>query len=251
MLRPRVIPVLLYENGGFYKTIKFKDPKYLGDPVNIIRIFNEKEVDEIVVIDIGATRENTEPDYRMIEELAGECFMPLTYGGGIKSMKQASRIFEIGVEKICIQSEAINNKNFIKSLAESFGRQAIVLSIDLKKFILYGHQVVLTTEKKIRKVGGPGIIGDLVNCGAGELLLNNVDRDGTFDGPDLQLIKQVSMDVDVPVIAVGGVSSLEDMSAVFENGASAVGVGSFFVYYGSRNGVLISYPDPDQIIKLA
>ena len=250
MLGLRVIPSLLLLNDGLVKTNKFQNPKYVGDPINAIRIFNEKEVDELLLLDIGATANSSEPNYKLIEEIAGECFMPLTYGGGIKSLQQAERIFELGVEKISLQSSALLNPNLVSQIASKYGSQSIIISLDLKKDWKGSYRVHCPSIKGANKIEWRSILNTLVDAGAGEVLLNAVDKDGTLSGPDLKLIELASF-VSVPVIVVGGISSLEDMSMAFEAGADAIAAGAYFVFYGPHRAVLITYPKSDELLKLS
>lgn len=247
MLKHRVIPSLLLRNGGLVKTRKFKDPKYVGDPINAIRIFNEKEVDELMVLDITASRECREPNYALIEELAGECFMPLAYGGGVANVEQASRLFGLGVEKICLQTAAFCDLNFVSQLAKSFGSQSVMVSVDIKRNWLGKAHLYGSLNGKVRPEPWLSLTQELVSAGAGEVLLNSVDRDGTLAGPDLELIREASASLSVPLIAVGGVSSLADIKAVVEAGASAVAAGAFFVFQGPHRAVLITYPQYQEL----
>jgi cyclase len=242
MLKHRVIPVLLLRNGGLVKTMKFKDPKYVGDPINAIRIFNDKEVDELMVLDITASKERREPNYSLIEKFAGECFMPLTYGGGVTSVDQAARIFGLGVEKICMQTAALANPALVSKLADRFGNQSVVVSIDIKRNWLGKPQVYGASKGKIFPEPWLAAVQRLVAAGAGEVLLNVVDRDGTLAGPDLGLVCQAGAALTVPLIAAGGVSSLTDIKALADAGASAVAAGAFFVFHGPHRAVLITYP---------
>ena len=250
MLKHRVIPLLTLDNYKLIKTRCFKDPQYVGDPLNAIHIFNKKEVDEIIIIDITASKEKREPNFNLIEEIAGECYMPLTYGGGIHSIEDVDRILSMGVEKVSLQSSVITNRNFINDLAIRFGSQSIVVSVDVKKN-LFGKAQYLNSSKNLTlQTDLIDLIKDLVNAGAGEVLLNSVDKDGTLSGPDLDMIKKISNSIDVPVIACGGISSLNDIKAAVEVGASAVAAGSFFVYYGPHRAVLISYPKYNELEQL-
>lgn len=250
MLKHRVIPSLLLHDGGLVKTVKFKDPKYVGDPINAIKIFNEKEVDELMLLDITASKKKRSPNYALIEQIAGECFMPLAYGGGIKTIDEANQIFSLGVEKICIQSAALNSLSIIRSMADRFGNQSIMVSIDLKKNWLGKTFLYNAAIGKLLKGCWLEKLKKLVNAGAGEVLLNSVDKDGTMTGPDLELIQQASDAIDVPLIAVGGVSNLQDIKAAVNAGASAVAAGSFFVFHGPHRAVLITYPKYDELEKL-
>jgi cyclase len=250
LLKHRIIPALLISNGGLVKTQKFKNPKYVGDPINAIRIFNDKEVDELIVLDISASKKGREPDYSMIEQFAGECFMPLAYGGGVRSVHQAKKIFALGVEKICLQTEALINPRLVKDLANEFGSQSIMVSIDIKRNWLGKAKVYCASNNKSFLLNWLKLIMDLVDMGAGEVLLNSVDRDGTLSGPDLNLIKEASSSIKVPLIALGGVSSLGDIKAAIDVGASAVAAGAFFVYQGPHRAVLITYPNYKELKKL-
>ena len=250
MLKHRVIPALLLRNGGLVKTQRFKDPKYVGDPINAIRIFNEKEVDELMLLDITASKENREPNFEMIEQIAGECFMPLAYGGGVRTVQQAQHIFASGVEKICIQTAALDNLKLVRELADRFGSQSIMVSLDIKKNWLGRAQSFAAAKGKAISTDWLQLLSDLVGAGAGEVLLNAVDKDGTLTGPDLDLIRQASEQVDVPLIAVGGISSLPDIKSAVEAGASAVAAGAFFVYHGPHRAVLITYPKYHELERL-
>jgi imidazole glycerol-phosphate synthase subunit HisF len=242
MLRYRVIPALLLSDGGLVKTVKFKNPKYVGDPINAIRIFNDKQVDELMVLDITASKEHREPDYALIEQFSGECFMPLAYGGGIKKIEQAARLFSLGVEKVCLQTAALENPSLVTQLAERFGSQSVLVSIDVTRNWL--GQLLIYKASEGRTIGKSWLqlAHQLVAAGAGEILLNAVHKDGTLNGPDLHLIKEASAALPVPVTVLGGVSCMDDLKAAVEAGASAVAAGSFFVFHGPHRAVLITYP---------
>ena len=242
MLKKRVIPCLLIDDGRLVKTRQFRDPKYVGDPINAIRIFNEKEVDELVVLDIAASKAGREPDYALIEQFAGECFMPLCYGGGITNVEQAKRLFSIGVEKLCVQTAVLDDMRLVREIADRYGSQAIVVSVDVKKTFLGGHQLYSTASNKARKTPWQHFIGMAVESGAGEIMLNSVDRDGMLQGMDIELIRRAVQGLSVPLIAVGGVGSLSDIRAAADAGASGVAAGAFFVFHGPHRAVLISYP---------
>ena len=250
MLKKRIIPVLLLQENNLVKTIKFDNPKYIGDPINTIHIFNQKEVDELIILDINCSSKNREPNYDLIKELASECFMPFTYGGGIKDINQAKRIFDLGVEKICIQTSAINNFSFIEELINEFGSQSIVLSLDVKKNFLKKYCVFSSAQKKIIKKDWKSWLNMLSTSGCGEIILNSVDQDGTMAGPDLNLINEASKITTIPLVVLGGVSKLEDIKKIIDSGADAVAAGAFFFYYGSHRGVLITYPNHNEIEKL-
>ncbi|WP_027910591.1 AglZ/HisF2 family acetamidino modification protein [Pseudomonas sp. URMO17WK12:I4] len=243
MLKHRVIPALLLREGGLVKTQKFSKHKYIGDPINAIRIFNEKEVDELVLLDIDATRKGREPDYDLIEGVAGECFMPLGYGGGIASVDQARRIFSAGVEKVVLQTSALTNPRLVTDIAERFGSQSVVVSIDVKRDWLGRYRLWSSATGRIVTRDWLETLTGLVAAGAGEVLLNAVDRDGVQAGYDLRLIKMAAESVDVPLIALGGAGKLSDFGQAIEAGASAVAAGSFFVMQGTHRAVLITYPE--------
>lgn len=250
MLTHRVIPALLLRNDGLVKTHKFKDPKYIGDPINAIHIFNEKEVDELMVLDIMASREQREPNYALIEQFAGECFMPLAYGGGVRTVEQAKRIFSLGVEKICVQTAALENPSFIRKLAERFGSQSVMVSLDIKRNWFGSPGLYAAGRGRQGSTPWLDTLRALVVAGAGEVLLNAVDKDGTLSGPDLGLIREASSAVDVPVIALGGISCLMDIRSAVCAGASAVAAGAFFVFHGPHRAVLITYPSSDELRNL-
>ena len=242
MLKHRVIPALLLRDGGLVKTRQFKDAKYVGDPINAIRIFNEKEVDELMVLDIVASRRGQDPDYAMIELFAGECFMPLCYGGGVRTVEQAARIFDLGVEKISLQSAAIHDISLISRIAERFGSQSVVVSVDIKRNWLKRPGLYGNSTGEIRKLAWLDFARQAVAAGAGEVLINAVDRDGEMQGMDLDLIREASSALTVPLIALGGVGSLQDIKAAVDAGASAIAAGAFFVFHGPHRAVLITYP---------
>lgn len=242
MLKNRVIPTLLLQGNGLVKTRKFKDPVYIGDPVNAIRIFNEKEVDELMVLDIRASKDARDPNYYLIEKFAGECFMPLTYGGGIKTLEHASRLFSMGVEKISLQTAALDDLSIVSKIADKFGSQSIVVSVDLQKGFFGSPKLRRCATGKIEKIEWHEFCKKAVAAGAGEILLNSVNKDGTLSGPDLSIIAEASRALPVPLIALGGVASLGDIKKCIDAGASAVAAGAFFVFHGPYRTVLITYP---------
>ncbi len=250
MLSHRVIPCLLLNDGGLVKTLKFAKPKYVGDPINAVRIFNEKEVDELMVLDIGATREGRGPDFDLIEQLAGECFMPLCYGGGIRSFEDARTLFKLGVEKVALQSAAIQSPGVIREIADHAGEQAVVVSIDVKRNWRGKPSLFSASGAPIRHSDWLASIREAVAMGAGEILLTAVDRDGTLQGVDSDLIREAANCAEVPLIANGGVGSLSDIRAATDAGASAVAAGAFFVFHGPHRAVLITYPRYDDLRAL-
>lgn len=250
MLKHRVIPALLLRNGGLVKTRQFKDAKYVGDPINAIRIFNDKEVDELMVLDIVSSKMGLEPDYATIELFAGECFMPLCYGGGVRTVEQAARIFDLGVEKISIQSAALDDMKLITRLAERFGSQSVLVSLDVKRNWLNKLGLFESRAGKVIKLDWLECARQAVEAGAGEVLINAVDRDGEMQGMDLDLIREASASISVPLIALGGVGSMKDIKAAVEAGASAVAAGAFFVFHGTHRAVLITYPQYQELEEL-
>lgn len=242
MLKHRVIPALLLQDGGLVKTRRFRKPVYVGDPTNAIRIFNEKEVDELMVLDIVASKRAVDPDYRTIELFASECFMPLCYGGGVRSIDQAAKVFNLGVEKVCLQTAALHDPSLITSLADRFGSQSIVVSIDIKRDWFGRPHLYESRTGKTPKRAWLEHARDIARAGAGEILLNVVDRDGEMSGYDTELIAALTDTVTVPVIALGGAGSLDDMRDAVRAGASAVAAGAMFVFHGPHRAVLITYP---------
>lgn len=243
MLRPRLIPILLLQDNGLVKTTKFKTPKYIGDPINAIRIFNEKEVDELIFLDIMVSKGEKDIDFNLISKIASECFMPLSYGGGIKDIDTIRNILKLGVEKVCINSFAFENPDFISEAVRLFGSSTIVISIDVKKNFFGKYEIWTNGATNKCKIGLFDAIRKMEKLGAGEILINSVDRDGTMLGYDCDLIEQVSSIVSVPVIASGGAGKLSDFSDAIKSGASAAAAGSFFVFYGKHKAVLITYPN--------
>lgn len=251
MLRTRVIPCLLLLGGGLYKTVKFKDPKYVGDPINAVRIFNEKEVDEILVLDIGATSEKREPDYELIRDIASECFMPLAYGGGISSLEQMRKLQRLGVEKVSINSAAFRDTDLVKAACEALGSSSVVAAIDVKRTLFGKYEVWIDGGRTNTKTDPVDHAARLAELGVGEILVNSIDRDGTMSGYDVSLIKRIAERVDTPVIACGGAGSLGHVAEVTrEGGIGAAAAGSLFVFHGRHRAVLISYPSQNQLESL-
>ena len=247
MKRVRVIPVLLVKDGGLVKTVKFKNPRYVGDPLNAIKIFNDKEVDEIVILDMSATPAQRAPDLRFIAELASECFMPFAYGGGITTMAQIKKIFNLGVEKVILNSSAISDRQLISEAAAAFGSQSIVVSIDVKKNLFGKYQVCSHCGTKSTGYDPVDFAVEMEKAGVGELFINSIDRDGTYSGYDLTLIKKISAAVKIPSIACGGASAIDDLAKAIEQGASAAAAGSMFIFHGIHKAVLINYPSQKEL----
>ncbi len=249
-MQTRVIPSLLIHKGGLVKSVQFKDYKYVGDPINAVKIFNEKEVDEIAVIDIDASKENKAPNIEKISEIASEAFMPMAYGGGITTIEQIKEILYNGIEKVIINKAAHTTPHLITQAANLFGNQSIVVSIDVKKVFLKGYRVFIENGKKNTGLHPVEFAITAEKLGVGEILLNSIDKDGTFTGYDLALIQQVSQAVNIPVIAIGGASSVEDFAKAKQAGASAVSAGSMFVFQRPHKAVLISYPTRKEIKEI-
>ncbi len=248
MLKTRVIPCLLLRSTSLVKTIRFKNPRYVGDALNTLRIFNEMEVDEIIVMDISATRENRKPNFDFIGEMAGECFMPLAYGGGIKTPDDAKKIFSLGVEKIAVNTAGHEHPELVTEVARQYGAQAVIVSIDVKKNFLGNYRIATHCGTRNTTVDPVTHARRMQEAGAGEIFLTSVDRDGTFSGYDIDLIKKITSAVSVPVVACGGASSVHDFEkAVKQGGASAVAAGSMVVYQGKDLGVLINFPSPKEL----
>ncbi|MCU0472649.1 MAG: AglZ/HisF2 family acetamidino modification protein [Bacteroidales bacterium] len=247
----RVIPCLLLRNNGLVKTIRFKESVYIGDPINAVRIFNEKEVDELVFLDIDATRNRKDPSFGLIRNIATECFMPFSYGGGIESLQQIEEIIKSGAEKIIINTQAFLKQNFISEAVARFGSSTIVVSMDVKKKFIEGYLVYVNGGRQNTGIKPVDYARQMEDQGAGEIFITSIDRDGMMEGYDLELIKSVTEAVTVPVIACGGAGNLNDLGlAVKEGGASAVAAGSLFVFQGKRRAVLITYPSYNEISNI-
>lgn len=247
MKRVRIIPVLLLHKGNLIKSVKFKDYKYVGDPINAVRIFNDKEVNELVLIDIDASRENRPPDIKHITNIAGEAFMPVAYGGGISNSTQVKEIFYNGVEKVIFNKAALEHPALITATANQFGSSSTVVSIDVKKTLLGGYKVYAVNG--LKNTGRDPVLfaKEMESAGAGEIFINSIDADGTMGGYDLNLIKKIADAVSVPVIACGGAGSMDHFKQAVQAGASAVAAGSFFVFHGKHKAVLITYPLPGEL----
>ncbi|MDX2281760.1 MAG: AglZ/HisF2 family acetamidino modification protein [Saprospiraceae bacterium] len=243
MLRPRIIPCLLVHNKGLVKTVSFNTPKYVGDPINAVRIFNEKESDELMVLDIDATVNGVEPDYQMIEKLASECRMPFCYGGGIKTVEQAQRIFSLGVEKVALSSAAIQNPDLISQIAERVGTQSAVVVLDVKKKMFGGYEVVTHNGKKSTGKNPMEMAALFQKKGAGEIVINAVDMDGQMKGYDLTLAEKIRNEISLPLTILGGAGNLDDIGKLIHKfGIIGASAGSLFVFRGAYKAVLISYP---------
>ncbi len=246
MLRPRIIPCLLLSEKGLVKTIEFTDKKYVGDPINAIRIFNEKECDELMVLDIDSSAKNLNIDLELIKKFAAECRMPLCYGGGIKTLEQARKIISLGVEKIAISSSAIEDISFVSELSKEIGSQSVVVVIDYKKNI-FGKNIIFThngqknTRKEVIK-----FIEELQECGAGEIVLNSIKRDGSMKGYDIKFASEIRKNISIPLTILGGAGSIKDISDLISQcGILGASAGSLFVFKGIYRAVLINYPDSE------
>lgn len=247
MLRRRIIPALLMRDGGLVKTVKFSKERYIGDPINAVKIFNEKEVDELCLLDIGATTEGRPPAYNEINEIVSEAFMPIGYGGGIQTMDHVERLFKLGVEKVIMNTAAFENETLVKEASGVFGNQSIVVSIDIKKDLFGQYRIYTRSGKSKQKIDLITAVKKMQDLGAGEIILNNIDRDGTMQGYDVEPINKVSKVIDLPLVALGGAASIDDFVAAILNGASAVSAGSMFVFQGVHKAVLISYITSDTL----
>jgi imidazole glycerol-phosphate synthase subunit HisF len=251
MLKTRVIPCLLLKSNGLVKSVKFKNPTYVGDPINAVKIFNDKEVDELLFIDIEASRQKRGPDFDFIVKISREAFMPFGYGGGIRTIDDVKTLMRLGVEKVSINAHALENPDFITAASEICGSQSVVVAIDVKKDLFGNHRVYDHVTGKATKMNPVDFAQMIEQKGAGEILLNSVDRDGTFSGYDIELIKKITSAVNIPVIALGGAGSMKDfVSAVHDGHASAVAAGSYFVFYGPHRAVLITYPDKNELKQM-
>lgn len=244
MLLPRIIPCLLLRDGGLVKTIRFADSKYVGDPLNAVKIFNEKEVDELLVLDIDATTTGREPDYELISSLAKECRMPLCYGGGVKTVAQVEQIISLGVEKVALSAVAVSNPGLIADAAARVGRQSIVVVMDVKKSGLFKRYEIFTHSGRNGSGRDPvEFARQVAELGAGEIVVNSIDRDGTTKGYDLELAKRICQAINTPVSIIGGAGSFADIKALFHAcGLVGAVAGSMFVFKGKYRAVLIQYP---------
>jgi cyclase len=251
MNRRRIIPVLLFKDSGLYKGINFKGYKYIGDPINTIKIFNDKEVDELIFLDIKASISNNEPNYSMLSDIASECFMPLTYGGGLNSCEMIREVLKVGVEKVVLNTYGVLNPLLVRDSSKYFGSSTMVASIDVKKDFLGKYRVFIYSGNEKTRLHPVEWAKKLEVLGIGEILINSIDKDGTLSGYDWDLVAQVSSAVKVPVIASGGASNIHDFYRVFVDcKASAAAAGAQFVFQGKHKAVLISYPSQDELLKL-
>lgn len=250
MLSARVVPCLLLKGLGLVKTVRFKDPKYVGDPINAVKLFNDLEVDELVFLDITATREGREPAYDRIAEIASEAFMPIAYGGGVRTAAQAARLFQVGVEKVVVTTAAEERPELLTELSETYGSQSIVGGIDVKRNWRGQPRAMAAGGARDTGRDPVALAEEFVRRGAGEIMVNAIDLDGTMKGYDLPLVGAIASAVSVPVVACGGAGSLEDVASVIAAGASGAAAGSLFVFKGPHRGVLINYPTRTELETL-
>ncbi len=251
MLKPRIIPTLLIHNKGLYKSVKFKDYKYVGDPLNAVRIFNEKKADEIMVLDIDASVNNEPPNMKLIENLASECRMPLCYGGGIKTVEQAQQIFSLGVEKIAISSAAVENSSLITEISNIVGSQSVVVIVDVRKKFFGGLEICINNAKKSTTVNPVEFIKKIQQLGAGEIVINSIDDDGMMHGYNIAIIKKLVNYIKIPLTVLGGAGGLNDIREVINKfGTIGISAGSLFVFKGKYKAVLINYPNREEKDKL-
>lgn len=251
MIPVRVIPCLLLKNRGLVKTVKFADPKYIGDPINAVKIFNDKQADELIFVDIGATPQKSDPPFELLAEISSECFMPFAYAGGVRAMTHFTKLFSLGVEKVCVNTQAARTPALLTEAAKEFGSQSIVGAIDAKRRIFGGYEARINSGREGTGISPAEMARRFEDAGAGEIFLNDISRDGTMTGYDIALIREVTEAVSVPVVACGGAGTTQDLSrAIHEGGASAAAAGSLFVFMGKHRGVLINYPNAKELSKI-
>lgn len=251
MFRPRVIPCLLLKNNGLVKSVKFKDYTYIGDPLNAVKIFNEKKADELIFLDITATKEKRTINIDLVEKIGEECNMPFAVGGGICKTEQIRDLLKAGAEKVCINSSVFDDFNFIRKAADEFGSSTVVVCVDVKKKLLGKQQVFVNAGTRATGMDPVIYVQKVAEMGAGEIIINSIDFDGTMQGYDIELVKSVSEAVNVPVVALGGAGFPDHLKMAVEKGfASAVAAGSMFVFHGPRKAVLINFPTQKELMKL-
>lgn len=247
MLKARIIPTLLIQNKGLVKTCQFKKPVYLGDPINAIKIFNEKEVDELVILDIEASKNGQGIDWGMLNRINREAFMPLGYGGGIRRIEDIRRIINLGYEKVILNSAVLANPQLIKDASEFIGSQSLVVCVDIRKILNGSFKVYSHVNRQNTNLDPLDYIKTLESMGAGEIIVHSVDKEGTYLGYEMNILKEISSQVRIPIIALGGASSLADIKSVLKTEISAAAAGSIFVFYGKLRAVLINYPSQEEI----
>ena len=250
MLHARVIPCLLLRNGGLVKTVKFDNPRYIGDPINAVRILNEKEVDELVFLDISSSTAQSGPNFALLSDIASEAFMPFGYGGGVTTLAHVKSLYALGVEKVIINTAAVDNPSLVSEAASLAGSSGVVASIDVRRSWLGKYAVWTRSGRHDTKRDPVSHAREMERLGAGEIMLNAIDRDGTLEGYDLELIRRVSDAVSVPVVAAGGAGRLSHFREAVDAGAAAVAAGSMFVFHGKHRAVLITYPEYAELERL-
>ena len=250
MLHPRVIPCLLMRSGGLVKTVKFKNARYVGDPINAVRIFNEKEVDELVFLDIGSAGASTAPDFDLLADIASEAFMPFSYGGGITSIGHVKRLYALGVEKVVLNTAAADQPRLVSEAAALAGSSGVVVSMDVRRSWRGAYTVCVAGGTRDLKREPAAYARDMEQLGAGEILLNAIDRDGTREGYDLELVRRVSEAVSIPVVVAGGAGDLRHFREATDAGASGLAAGSMFVFHGKHDAVLITYPEYEELDRI-
>ena len=248
MRRTRVIPVLLIHNEGVYKTTKFKDPQYIGDPINAIRLFNDLEADEIIIQDIDASKSGKSPDLNTIEDIVSEAFMPVSYGGGINNKSLAGKILQLGVEKIIFNHAAQQDETIVRECIKSFGASSIVVCVDYTRSSSGLYQQFNHVDSRVTDLSLAEAVTKAQKLGAGEIMINSVDRDGVMKGLDIKNITEIEPNLDIPLIVCGGAGTIEDLKEASDAGANAIAAGSMFVYLGKLKGVMINYPS-DEILR--
>ena len=246
MRSKRIIPVLLLKDDELYKTVRFSNPQYIGDPINAVKIFNEKDVDEIIIFDIDATVNKKQPNYKLLQEIAAESFVPISYGGGVNDIEIFKEMIQIGYERLCMNSVFYYNQSIISECVEKFGSSSVIIGIDYKK-VRGKNFVFVESGKKNTGIEVSDYAKQVETAGAGEIFLNSIDRDGTYQGLDLKVAAEISDQCKIPVIICGGANSLQNIKSAFELNISAVAAGSLFVFYGRYKAVLINYPDKTRI----
>ncbi|MBV9987992.1 MAG: imidazole glycerol phosphate synthase subunit HisF [Chitinophagaceae bacterium] len=243
MIYKRVIPCLLLDEDSLVKTKNFAKPNYIGDPMNAVRIFNDKEVDELIILDINCTRNRREPNYGLLKDIVSEAFMPIAYGGGIRNLEQIKKIVNLGIEKIILNNHVLKDVKLIQDAADFLGSSSVVVAIDIKKSMFGGYKIYDHVTRKTSSKNVFDHINEVIEKGAGELFINSVDNDGIMSGYDLHFLEQVLKITNVPVIVSGGAGNYEDLAKALSAGASGAAAGSIFVYVGKHNAVMINYPE--------
>lgn len=243
MFSPRIIPVLLYKNSGLVKSVKFKNYTYIGDPINAVRIFNECFADEIIILDIDASKKGSTIDLQLVKEVGEEANMPFSVGGGIDSIQKIYERLKNGAEKVIINSAALNNTGFVKEASDNFGSSTITVCVDIKKSLLGKYGVYSHKEGKSLGVNYIDYIKRIEDSGAGEIIIQSVDNDGVMKGYDVKLYEALSKEINIPIVALGGAGDIHDMEKLWNTtSVNSFSAGSMFVYFGKMKGVLINYP---------